>query len=103
MIQWVSGGLKFYTVPSGQGFACDVDVPVCPFQVIFISFVGSLLMAMFKQSYLHIPLLCYSVHIINLSWKKIMCFAYEWSFVFGCNANYYASTNVHFPAWSDSM
>jgi len=60
-------------------------------------------MAMFKQSYLHIPLLCYSVYIINFSWKKIMCLAYEWTFVFGCNLNNYASKNVYFPTCSDSM
>jgi len=103
VIQWVNGGLKFSTVPSRQGFACGVGVSVCPFQVIFVSFVGTLLMAVFKQSYLHIPLLCYSVHIVNLSWKKILCLAYEWSFVFGCDPNNYASKNVHFPTWSNSM
>jgi hypothetical protein len=52
---------------------------------------------LFKQSYLHIPLLSYSVHITNFSWKKIMCLAFEWPFVFGCNLNNYASKNVYCP------
>ena len=52
---------------------------------------------MFKQSYLHIPLLCYSVHIINFSWKKITRLAYEWSFIFGCDLNNYACKNVLLP------
>jgi len=101
--QGLEGGPQFCTVPSRQGSACGVGISVCPFQVIFICFVGTQLMDVFKQSYLHISLLCYSVHIINSSWKKIMCLTYEWSFVFGCNLNNYACKNVYFPTWSDSM
>jgi NAD-dependent dihydropyrimidine dehydrogenase PreA subunit len=84
-------------------FACGVCISVCPFQVIFICFVGTHLMDVFKQNYLLISLLCYSVCIINFSWKKIMCLAYDWSIVFGCNLNNCAVKNVYFPTWSDSM